>query len=127
MELTHIAVWTNDLERLRNFYVTWFHGKSKEKYVNPRKGFASYFITFENGVALEIMQRIDITDSLPGRDYIGLSHFAFSLGTKEKVDEMIERFRKAGYRITGEPRMTGDGFYEGVFLDPDGNLIEVVA
>ncbi|MCD7976715.1 MAG: VOC family protein [Tannerellaceae bacterium] len=127
MKLTHIAIWTNDPERLRDFYVTWFQGSSNEQYVNPAKGFTSYFVTFENGVALEIMQRTDIQDTLPGRDYIGLTHFAFSLGSREKVDEMIEQFRTAGYTITGEPRTTGDGFYEGALLDPDGNLIELVA
>lgn len=126
MQLTHIAIWTNELERSREFYVTYFAGKSNEKYVNPKKGFASYFITFEGGASLEIMQRVDVTEEWEGL-FIGLAHFAFSVGSKENVNNMIEMFRKDGYTILGEPRTTGDGFYEGSVADPDGNIVEIIA
>lgn len=126
MQLTHIAIWTNELERSREFYVTYFGGKSNEKYVNPKKGFASYFITFEGGASLEIMQRVDVTEEREGL-FIGLAHFAFSVGSKENVNNMIEMFRKDGYTILGEPRTTGDGFYEGSVADPDGNIVEIIA
>lgn len=101
-------------------------GKSNEKYVNPRKGFASYFVTFEGGASLEIMQRTDVTEERDGF-FIGLAHFAFSVGSKEKVDSMIELFRENGYTVLGEPRTTGDGFYEGSIADPDGNIVEIIA
>lgn len=126
MQLTHIAIWTNELERSREFYVTYFGGKSNEKYVNPKKGFASYFITFEGGASLEIMQRVDVTEEREGL-FIGLAHFAFLVGSKENVNNMIEMFRKDGYTILGEPRTTGDGFYEGSVADPDGNIVEIIA
>lgn len=126
MQLTHIALWTNDLERLRDFYVKYFNGKSNEKYVNLKKGFASYFVSFESGPALEIMRRQDITE-VYGKDHIGLAHLAFHADTKEQVDRMIERFRADGYTISGETRTSGDGYYEGVILDPDGNIVEIVA
>lgn len=127
MKLTHLALWTNRLEVLRDFYVNYFNGQSNEKYTNPTKGFASYFVTFENGVALEIMQRTDITEHPAKKEHIGLIHFAFSVGSKEKVNEMIEMFRKDGFSIVGEPRTTGDGFYEGAIADPDGNWVEIIA
>ena len=114
MQLTHIAIWTNELERSRDFYVKYFGGKSNEKYVNPKKGFASYFVTFEGAASLEIMQRTDITVENDGV-YI------------EGVDQKIEQFRRDGYTILGEPRTTGDGFFEGSVADPDGNIIEIVA
>ena len=126
MQLTHIAIWTNELARSRDCYVKYFGGTSNEKYVNPKKGFASYFVTFEGAVSLEIMQRTDITVENDGV-YIGLAHFAFSAGSKEGVDQKIEQFRRDGYTILGEPRTTGDGFYEGSVADPDGNIIEIVA
>lgn len=126
MQLTHIAIWTNELERAREFYVKYFNGKSNDKYVNPKKGFASYFVTFEGGASLEIMQRTDITHE-NNEVYIGLAHFAFSAGSKEGVEKKIEQFRRDGYTILGEPRTTGDGFYEGSVADPDGNVIEIVA
>lgn len=125
MRLTHVAFWTNHLERLRDFYVKYFEGKSNEKYVNPKKGFSSYFVSFESGPSLEIMQRLDITAGCePER--IGLTHLAFHADTKEQVNRMIERFRADGYTISGECRTSGDGYYEGVVLDPDGNPVEIV-
>ena len=126
MQLTHIALWTNHLERLRDFYVKYFNGKSNEKYVNSKKGFASYFVSFESGPALEIMQRQDITEAYD-KDHIGLAHLAFHADKKEQVDQMIERFRMDGYTIAGETRVSGDGYYEGVIRDPDGNIVEIVA
>lgn len=124
--LTHIALWTTQLETLRDFYVRYFNGTSNEKYVNPKKGFASYFVYFESGPALEIMQRTDVTEPQE-KEYIGLAHLAFHVRSKEEVDRQVERFRQAGYVIAGEPRTSGDGYYEGVILDPDGNRIELVA
>ena len=128
MKLAHAALWTDDLERSRAFYETYFRASGGEKYVNPKKGFASYFLTFEGGAALEIMQRTDVTARIPlGEERIGLAHIAFTVGSRGDVDAMIERFRKDGYPVTGEPRFTGDGFYEGAVLDPDGNRVEVAA
>lgn len=124
--LTHIALWTTQLETLRDFYVYYFNGRSNEKYVNPKKGFASYFVYFESGPALEIMQRTDVTE-LREKEYIGLAHLAFHLPSKEEVDRQVAQFRQAGYLIAGEPRTSGDGYYEGVILDPDGNRVELVA
>ena len=54
-----------------------------------------------------------------------IEHLAISLGSKEKVDTLTERLRKNGVRIIGEPRTTGDGYYESVIADPEGNLIEL--
>lgn len=124
--LTHIALWTMQLETLRDFYVYYFNGRSNEKYVNPKKGFTSYFVYFESGPALEIMQRTDVTE-LREKEYIGLAHLAFHLPSKEEVDRQVAQFRQAGYLIAGEPRTSGDGYYEGVILDPDGNRVELVA
>lgn len=126
MQLTHLALWTNEPERARDFYVKYFNGKSNEKYVNTKKGFCSYFVNFEGGASLEIMQRNDITEVEVGV-YIGLAHFAFSVGSKAKVEEMTELFRGDGYPIISEPRTTGDGFYEASLLDPDGNIVEIIA
>ncbi len=127
MKIAHIAIWTNDLERSRLFYETYFYGKTNGKYVNEKKGFASYFVTFDGSTSLEIMQRSDITEYMRSKELIGLAHFAFSVGSKEKVNKMIETFRQNGYQILGEPRLTGDGYYEGIIADPDGNNIEIVA
>lgn len=128
MKLDHIAIWTKDLERLKNFYLKYFEGKSNEKYVNPKKQFESYFISFESGSRVEIMTRQDIPDSLDDaiKEFLGYIHISISVGSKENVDRLTEQLRADGYSIIGYPRITGDGCYESVILDPDGNRVEIV-
>lgn len=126
MKMHHIAIWTFRLEELREFYVRYFHGNSNEKYVNPKKGFESYFISFEGGPALELMSRTDVQNVPIEENRRGLTHLAFSFESPEAVLSFTEQLRAAGYAIAGEPRTSGDGYFESVILDPDGNRIECV-
>jgi lactoylglutathione lyase len=127
--LDHVALYTRNLESLRAFYVRYFGAVANDKYINPRKGFASYFLTFEGDARLEIMEKETITQGqgTPGDEWLGLTHLALSVGSPGRVDELTERLRTDGYRVVGEPRTTGDGYYESVILDPDGNRVEIVA
>ena len=128
MNINHIAIWTNNLDELREFYCTYFKAKSNEKYVNRVKQFSSYFLTFETkGCSLEIMNKPDMLslEIQMLNNFIGLAHFAFSVGSKEEVDLLTARFREAGITIYSEPRFTGDGFYESAIKDPDGNIVEI--
>ncbi len=127
MKIEHIAIWVKDLEKSRMFYRKYFGAVSNEKYRNPVKNFESFFLSFENGCRLELMTRPDIQEnenSFEAQKY-GIIHLAFSTGSREKVDRLTEILRKDGYRIAGEPRTTGDGYYESVILDPEGNIIEI--
>ncbi len=54
-----------------------------------------------------------------------MTHFAISVGSRERVDELTEKIRSGGFKIVGEPRTTGDGYYESVVRDPEGNLVEI--
>ncbi len=128
MIIDHIAVWSEDIEVLKDFYIRFFEAKANDKYINSQKGFESYFLTFSSGAQLEIMQRTDISSRTgnPGDQYIGITHFAFKLDSEQQVDELTQLLKKHGVTIAGEPRRTGDGFYESVILDPDGNQIELV-
>jgi len=126
MKITHIALWTEKLEELRTFYLTYFKGKSNEKYTNSKKGFESYFISFQGETSLEIMRSVHVTTLPFPNPHIGLCHFAFSLANREEVDSLTERLRSDGYTVLSEPRITGDGFYESVILDPDSNQVELV-
>ncbi|WP_288374668.1 VOC family protein [Chryseobacterium culicis] len=128
MKIEHIAIWVKDLEKSRTFYQKYFGAVSDEKYHNTVKNFQSYFLSFENGCRLEIMTRPDIKESENSYEvqHYGLIHLAFSVGNKQKVDELTETLRKDGYTIAGEPRTTGDGYYESVILDPENNIIEIV-
>ncbi|GAB3165601.1 VOC family protein [Telluribacter humicola] len=129
MRLEHIALYTRQLEVLRDFYMKYFEATSNEKYINPAKGFESYFLSFADGARLEIMQKQSIPEYAgeSGGEYTGLTHLAMQTGTKEAVDSLTEQLRADGYRVVGEPRTTGDGYYESVVLDPDGNRIEITA
>lgn len=127
MNIEHIAIWTSDIERLKLFYTEYFGCTSGSKYINSSKSFESYFLMFDSGCRLEIMQMPSIPLNLNNSfsQYLGLIHFAVSVGSKENVDELTARLRSDGYEIVGEPRVTGDGYYESRILDPDGNRIEI--
>lgn len=127
MKLEHVALWTRDLEAMKNFYERFFGGTAGSKYMNPKKKFESYFINFDAGARLEIMKKTDILfpKDAAGQEYIGYTHIAFSVGSREEVDTLTERLRNNGFSVAGEPRVTGDGYYESVVLDPDGNKVEI--
>lgn len=126
MKIHHIAIWTFHLEKLREFYTRYFNGTSNEKYINSQKGFESYFISFESGATLELMSRIDVQNIPIEENRPGLTHLAFSFESQEAVLSLTEQLRTKGYHIVGEPRISGDGYFESVILDPDGNRIECV-
>ena len=125
MRIEHVAVWTPDLERLVAFYVRHFGATAGPKYTNPRTGFESYFMSFESGARLEVMRSPIVVTGEPGQPQFGYAHFAISVGTEAAVDRLTEQFRAAGVPVADGPRRTGDGYYESVILDPDGNRIEI--
>ena len=127
MKIEHVAIWTYDLERLRRFYETYFNAVSGAKYINPNKKFESYFLSLDGGSRLELMKMSSIPKSKndPVLQFTGIIHISFSVGSEEKVDELTERLRRDGYKIINSPRRTGDGYYESVVFDPDGNRIEI--
>ncbi|MGE4585933.1 MAG: VOC family protein [Mangrovibacterium sp.] len=127
MKISHIAIWVNDLEGMRNFYMHYFDAGSNDGYYNHSRDFRSYFLRFNGECALELMQMPGIpkTKNDPKKQFTGLIHFAIQLGSRQKVDELTENLRADGFRIIGEPRITGDGFYESVILDPEGNRVEL--
>jgi lactoylglutathione lyase len=125
--IEHIALWTEDIERLANFYTGYFGATVGPKYVNPFKGFESRFLTFQGGTRLELM-RTSVLRPLkaePGRHRMGMTHLALALGSENRVDELTATLRTAGFAVEDGPRRTGDGYYESVVLDPDGNRLEL--
>ena len=127
MRIEHLAIWAKDIEALRTFYERYFSGKAGERYFNQTKNFQSYFLAFENGCRLELMQRPEVPDNQNEGEAIGLAHFAVSVGSEASVDALTEKLRIDGHPIVGEPRRTGDGYYESVVLDPEGNRVEITA
>jgi lactoylglutathione lyase len=126
MKIEHVAIWSRDIERLKFFYEKYFDATAGEKYINPKKSFSSYFLSFGSGARLELMNMPDIPESRDSKEtqFTGYIHIAVSVG-KERVDRLTARIKADGYKVIGEPRLTGDGYYESVVLDPDGNRIEI--
>lgn len=128
MKIDHIAIWAEDLELLRKFYMRYFNMSCNDKYVNPGKNFSSYFLSFENGGAQIEIMNIPGKDAPASRgDLKGLAHLAISVGSKENVDIMVKRFKGDGFTILSHPRTTGDGYYEFAIADPEGNYVEITA
>ena len=127
MKIEHLALWTSDLERLRQFYLAHFDCSSGPKYTNPATGFTSYFLTFpDGGTRLELMTKPGLTSRSPDTPSDGgYAHFALSLGCEELVRSTTDALHKKGVPVRSEPRRTCDGYYESVILDPDGNVIEL--
>ena len=125
MKIEHIALYVNDLEGARDFFVKYFGANSNEGYHNTRTDFRSYFLTFEDGARLEIMTKPDLTDSGDFLNRYGYAHLAFSAGSREAVDDLTDRLKADGYPVYSGPRITGDGYYESCILGFEGNLIEI--
>lgn len=127
MQIEHIAVWTGQLEQMRAFFERYFEAKAGSRYENPTKHSVSYFLSFSNGTRLELMSGLDVPAaklqrSDPGRTVF---HIAISVGSVQAVDKLTEIIQNDGYQVVDGPRRTGDGYYESVILDPDGNHIEI--
>ncbi|MCU0390027.1 MAG: VOC family protein [Thermoflexibacter sp.] len=128
MTLEHVAIWTNQLEVLKAYYEKYFGGIANQKYTNPVKQFESYFLTFDSGARLELMQMIHIPNNQNDtvhKQHLGIIHIAFGVPTMAEVDAKAEELHLAGFPILSGPRKTGDGYYEFETLDPDNNRLEV--
>lgn len=128
MKIEHIAIWVKDIGKVCEFYQKYFGGNIHPLYHNPTKQFTSRFVTFEDGARLEVMNNPNVgtlTESMFHVEHLGIAHISFSVGSKEKVDLLTKEMSDDGVTIVGEPRTTGDGYYESVVLDPEGNRIEI--
>nr|MBQ8253034.1 VOC family protein [Lachnospiraceae bacterium] len=125
MHIEHIAMYVKDLENTRDFFIKYFEAKSNSGYHNPTTDFRSYFLTFNDGARLEIMNKPNIADESKELLRTGYAHIAFRLGSKEAVDEMTQRLKDDGYEVVSGPRTTGDGYYESCIIAVEGNRIEI--
>jgi len=127
MKIAHIALWVNDLVKMKIFYSRFFSGVAGDNYANPEKNFESCFIHFQSGISIELMRKTDqLLTSLSEGINIGFNHIAFSVENREEVDKLTSILAADGYKIISNPRITGDGYYESIISDPEGNIIEIV-
>lgn len=120
MRIDHVALRVRNLEAMREFFERWFGARASERYENPAKGFSSYFLSFASGARLELV--CNATQTAAG---LGGSHLAFSLGSEERVNAQARAMQAAGLHLLDGPRRTGDGYWEALFEDPEGNHIEL--
>jgi len=126
MKINHIGIWVEHLEEMMQFYVDFFDANPGPMYTNSKKQFSSYFLSLDDDCRIELMKSTAIEfQNKSEKQHIGYAHLAFSVGSKEAVDELTEKLRAAGFKVMGEARTTGDGYYESTVLDPEGNTLEI--
>lgn len=125
MKIEHIAMYVQDLEKTRDFFLKYFAAKSNAMYHNLNTDFKSYFLSFDDGARLEIMQKPGVEAQTENQMRTGFIHMAISVGSKEQVDKLTETLKQDGYTVTSGPRTTGDGYYESCVVAVEGNLIEI--
>ena len=125
MKIEHVALYVNDLEKTRCFFMKYLGARSNEGYHNLKTNFRSYFLSFDDGARLEIMNKPERPDFPKELARTGYAHIAFSVGSKEKVDVLTEELKADGYEVVSGPRTTGDGYYESCIAAIEGNQIEI--
>ena len=125
MHIEHIAMYVNDIEKTREFFIKYFDAISNEGYHNKTTGFRSYFLSFDNGARLEIMNKPQMSDEEKGLNRTGYIHIAHSLGSKEAVSVLKGKMKNDGFDVISGPRTTGDGYYESCIIGMEGNQIEI--
>ena len=125
MKIEHVALYVKDLEKAKDFFVTYLKGKANDGYHNPKTDFKSYFISFDDGSRLELMTRPELVEQTKHPFRTGYAHIAFSVGSKAAVDELTAKLDEAGYSVSSGPRTTGDGYYESCIVGLEENFIEI--
>lgn len=123
MKIEHVALWVTDLELVKAFYEKYFEAKAGDRYHNPKTRFSSYFLSFDEGSRLELTNKKHLSPRVA--DALGYGHIALAVGGKETVDEKTAVLVADGFPLLSGPRTTGDGYYESVVQDPEGNLVEI--
>lgn len=126
MKIDHVAMYVQNLEETKAFFVSFFGASANDKYYNPRTGLETYFLTFKDQTRLEIMTRPELVTTENLVFQTGYIHLAFSVGSKELVNKLTKELAEAGYEVLSGPRTTGDGYYESCIIGPEGNLIEIM-
>jgi len=126
MRIDHVALYCLDLEGMKEFFIRYFMGVSNEMYHNPKTGLKTYILSFEgNDARLELMTRPEVENEEENIFRQGFIHLSFSVGSKEKVDNLTKVLNDDGYQVLSGPRITGDGYYESSIVGPEKILIEI--
>jgi lactoylglutathione lyase len=124
MKIEHLAIWVHDLEKMKSFYSNYFGAEAGPKYFNAKRDFESYFLHLKEGCRIELMRIPHVNESAK-KEMLGFAHIAIAVGAEELVDSLTQKLKSDGFKVVSEPRTTGDGYYESVILDPEGNRIEI--
>ncbi len=117
--IDHTAAWVSNLERARDFYERWFQAKAGPLYSSASRPFRSCFLTLAGRTRLELMWS--------PKEAARHAHVAVSVGSEAAVDRLFAKMQSAGVAVVSAPRRTGDGYYEAVMLDSEGNPVEITA
>ncbi len=125
MRIGHVAMYVKDLEGMKHFFERFFDARANGGHENPKSGLKTYFLSFDDGMRLELMNLPQMNVQKKSLAMMGYIHLSFSTGSREKVDILTERLYEAGYEVLSGPRITGDGYYESLILGPEDNQIEI--
>lgn len=126
VRVEHVGLWVRDIDAVAAFYERYLGARIGDLYSNPRKRFESRFLEFAGGARLEIMRRADV-DGRMKDEQLGFAHVAIAIGDETAVDALAARLVADGQPPLDGPRRTGDGYYECVVRDPEGNRVEIMA
>ena len=126
MKIDHVALYSLDLEGMKEFFIRYFNGVANNMYHNPKTGLKTYILSFEDSDArLELMTRPEVENEEENIFRQGFIHLSFSVGSQEKVDNLTKELKDDGYQVLSDPRTTGDGYYESCIVGPEKILIEI--
>jgi lactoylglutathione lyase len=124
-QIEHIALATNDVERMCGFYQL-LGATASPPSADPGTGLRSCAVDFCD-VRLELFERPGRREGAVGDALApGLVHLGFAVESADAVDELTRVIAAAGYRVLERPHRAGEvGRYESVVLDPDGNRVKL--
>jgi lactoylglutathione lyase len=125
-QVEHIALATNDVDRLCDFY-RQLGAMASPVATDSGTGLRSRVLDF-CGVRLELLERPGRREGAdPSALAPGLVHLGFALGSADAVDELTRVIATAGHRVLERPHRAGErGRYESVVLDPDGHRVKFI-
>ena len=103
MKIEHIAMYVNDLESAKEFFIKYFDAAPNNEYHNLKTNFRSYFLSFNDGARLELMNKPNMLD----------------------CEKLTAKLLSDGYEVISGPRTSGDGYYESSVICFEGNQIEL--
>lgn len=125
MRISIVGMFVKDLEKAKDFFVSYFGAQVHAVYNEEQNGFYSYILKFDEGPKLELMTKPEIVDEKKDPNRTGFVHICLKVDSRETLDEITERFKADGYQILYEPATVGGKETRAITFED--NILEVSA